>query len=72
MYHGFVTQYNFIASREPLILYLQYIANTMMISLCMLNIYWFTLLYKGVMIVYKKGMGSSSYGERMEIKKKND
>jgi hypothetical protein len=72
MYHGFVTQYNSIASREPLILYLQYIANTMMFSLCMLNIYWFTLLYKGVMIVYKKGMGSSSYGERMEIKKKNE
>ena len=70
MYHGFVTQYNSIASREPLIMYLQYIANAMMIMLRMLNVYWFTLLYKGVMIVYKKGMGSSSYGERMEIKKK--
>jgi len=72
MYHGFVTQYNSIASREPLIMYLQYIANSMMILLCMLNAYWFTLLYKGVMIVYKKGMGSSSYGERMEIKKKKN
>ena len=44
----------------------------MMISLFILNIYWFTMLYKGVMIVYKKGMGKATFGERTEISKKEN
>ena len=56
MYHGFVTQYDSIIERPYLIIYLQYLANFMMLSLCMLNVYWFTLLYKGVLKVYNKGI----------------
>jgi hypothetical protein len=69
MYHGFISSYDkIIFSRPSFILYLQYTANIMMLSLFCLNIYWFTLLYKGVLSVYRKGMGkASTYGERTEI-----
>lgn len=49
---------------------MQYLANSMMVLLFFLNLYWLSLLYKGVAKVMKKGLAEGGkYGEREHIKK---
>ena len=56
MNDGFTREYDNILKRDPIVLKMQYAANTMMVFLFILNIYWLSMMYKGVMKVIKKGL----------------
>ena len=50
---------------------MQYAANTMMVLLFCLNIYWLSLLYKGILRALKSGIeAGGKVGEREHISKK--
>ena len=50
---------------------MQYAANTMMVFLFCLNIYWLSLLYKGILRALKSGIeAGGKVGEREHISKK--
>ena len=70
MIDGFKREYENILKRQPIVLKMQYTANLMMVFLFILNLYWLSLLHKGVMKVLKKGLKEGGkYGEREHIKK---
>jgi hypothetical protein len=70
LYDGFNREYDNLLKRDPIIMRMQYTANLMMVFLFILNIYWLSLMHKGVMKVIRKGLAEGGkYGEREHIKK---